>query len=199
MVCDACGRVRERPESEVCEHCGAGTETAAAPPPESRSGSRSRDRDEQGRARNARPRDGLGRPLPYDSPGVARQPEGVPRTPGQALTEAQRLLDEGMPFHAHEVLEDAWKAAPEAERGLWRGLAQLAVGLTHAARGNATGALALLDRGAGAIAPYADTAPYAIDIAGLAGWARELTRKLAERGEPVPAAGTAPRLRTGAP
>ena len=52
-----------------------------------------------------------------------------------------------MPFHAHEVLEDAWKAAPEAERELWRGLAQLAVGLTHAARGNTRGGVALLERG----------------------------------------------------
>ncbi len=38
-------------------------------------------------------------------------------------------------FHAHEVLEDAWKTGPEAQRELWRGLAQLAVGLTHAAPG----------------------------------------------------------------
>ncbi|MEU7637748.1 MULTISPECIES: DUF309 domain-containing protein [unclassified Streptomyces] len=163
---------------------------------------RSRDRDEQGRARNARPRDGLGRPLPYGSPGIARQPEGVPRTPDEALTEAQRLLDAGMPFHAHEVLEDAWKGAPEAERELWRGLAQLAVGLTHAARGNATGGAALLGRGAAALAPYAAAAPHGIDIAGLTAWARDLTGTLAgvpEGGAPgtVSASGAAPRLRAG--
>ncbi|WP_246102546.1 DUF309 domain-containing protein [Streptomyces piniterrae] len=155
-----------------------------------------RDRDEQGRARSARPRDGLGRPLPYGSPGVARQPEGVPRTPAESLAEAQRLLDAGMPFHAHEVLEDAWKAAPEPERELWRGLAQLAVGLTHAARGNASGAAALLDRGSAAIAPYANAAPYGIDISGLTDWARQLTGRLNEPPNgPVPAAETAPRLR----
>src|SRR5204863_4141441 len=89
----------------------------------------SRDRDPEGRARNARPRDGLGRPLPYGSAGVERQPEGVARTPDESLTEAQRLLDEGKPFHAHEVFEDAWKMAEEPERELWRGLAQLAVGM----------------------------------------------------------------------
>lgn len=186
QVCDACGRIRERPGSAVCEYCGAGAEESPA--------ARRRDRDEQGRARNARPRDGLGRPLPYGAPGVARQPEGVPRTPEQSLTEAQRLLDAGMPFHAHEVLEDAWKTAPEAERELWRGLAQLAVGLTHAARGNAAGGTALLDRGASALAPYGDTAPYGIDIAGLRAWARELTGRLTGPGT-VPAAETAPRLR----
>ncbi|WP_320782772.1 DUF309 domain-containing protein, partial [Streptomyces sp. CRN 30] len=98
-----------------------------------------RDRDSEGRARNARPRDGLGRPLPYGSGGVARQPEGVVRAPAETVAEAQRLLDEGKPFHAHEVFEDAWKSGPAADRELWRGLAQLAVGLTHAARGNVTG------------------------------------------------------------
>src|SRR4051812_27848424 len=89
-----------------------------------------RDRDRSGRARNARPRDGLGRPLPRDAQGMARQPEGVRREPGETLDEAQRLLDAGLPFHAHEVLEDAWKSATDPERALWKGLAQLAVGLT---------------------------------------------------------------------
>ncbi|MET0133948.1 MAG: DUF309 domain-containing protein [Kibdelosporangium sp.] len=132
-----------------------------------------RDRDPEGRARNARPRDGLGRPLPYGAEGVERQPEGVPRTPDEALTEAQRLLDEGMPFHAHEVLEDAWKASDEPERALWRGLAQLAVGMTHAARGNNSGASALMERGARNIWPYEVSQPYGIDIAGLLRWVEE--------------------------
>ena len=133
-----------------------------------------RDRDAEGRARNARPRDALGRPLPYDADGEERAPEGVVRPPAQALAEAQHLLDAGRPFHAHEVLEDAWKSAPETERELWRGLAQLAVGLTHAARGNARGAATLLDRGAGNIAPYAGAPPHGIDVGGLVRWARGL-------------------------
>ena len=133
-----------------------------------------RDRDPGGRARNARPRDALGRPLPYGAVGEERAPEGVVREPAVALEEAQRLLDAGRPFHAHEVLEDAWKSAPDAERELWRGLAQLAVGLTHAARGNARGAATLLERGAGSIAPYAAAPPYGIDVAGLVSWARSL-------------------------
>ena len=65
------------------------------------------------------------------------------------------------------MLEDAWKSAPEAERELWRGLAQLAVGLTHALRGNARGAATLLERGAGNIAPYAAAPPHGIDVPGL--------------------------------
>jgi uncharacterized protein len=138
-----------------------------------------RDRDPEGRARNARPRDSLGRPLPYGAVGEERAPEGVIRGPDVALAEAQELLDAGRPFHAHEVLEDAWKSAPEPERQLWRGLAQLAVGLTHAARGNARGAATLLERGAGNIAPYTAAPPHGIEIAALGTWARELAAEAA--------------------
>ena len=123
---------------------------------------RDRDRDAEGRARNARPRDALGRPLPYGAVGEERAPEGVVRTPAETLAEAQALLDAGRPFHAHEVLEDAWKSAPEAS-GALAGPGQLAVGLTHAMRGNARGGT-LLDRGRehrGYAAP-----PHGIDVPG---------------------------------
>ena len=131
-----------------------------------------RDRDAAGRARNARPRDALGRPLPHGAVGDDRSPEGVLRTPAEALTEAQELLDAGRPFHAHEVLEDAWKQSPGNERQLWRGLAQLAVGRTHLLRGNPRGAATLLDRGAANIEPYAAAPPHGIAVAALVRWAR---------------------------
>ncbi|XVV38464.1 DUF309 domain-containing protein [Streptomyces sp. CA-100214] len=158
-----------------------------------------RDRDEEGRARNARPRDGLGRPLPYGADGVARQPEGVVRAPDATVAEAQRLLDEGKPFHAHEVFEDAWKSGPEEERQLWRGMAQLAVGLTHAARGNGTGGARLLRRGAGAVTEWAASdagrqRPYGVDLGAVAGWAVELAGDV-EGGASVDAGARAPRLR----
>lgn len=152
-----------------------------------------RDRDPEGRARNARPRDGLGRPLPYGAEGVERQPEGVERTPTEALTEAQRLLDDGRPFHAHEVLEDAWKADPGPEREMWRGMAQLAVGLTHVMRGNRTGGAGLLRRGAANIGPYASRSPHGIDIPGLVRWATGLADRIDEGAEQVDLA--PPRLR----
>jgi hypothetical protein len=158
-----------------------------------------RDRDSEGRARNARPRDGLGRPLPYDADGVPRQPEGVVRTPEETVAEAQRLLDEGKPFHAHEVFEDAWKSGPDEERELWRGLAQLAVGLTHAARGNLTGGARLLRRGAGAAEAWASGSgrplPHGIDIEDVAAWARELAQDVERNGRSVDAVARAPRLR----
>ncbi|MEH0416968.1 DUF309 domain-containing protein [Streptomyces sp. B21-083] len=157
-----------------------------------------RDRDEEGRARNARPRDGLGRPLPYGEHGVARQPEGVVRRPEDSVAEAQALLDAGKPFHAHEVFEDAWKSGPEEERGLWRGLAQLAVGLTHAARGNVTGGVRLLRRGAGAVEEWAAAGarpqPYEMDLAGVVAWARELAAELEQEAPAVDAGARAPRL-----
>ena len=158
-----------------------------------------RDRDSAGRARSARPRDGLGRPLPYGAQGVARQPEGVVRAPEASVAEAQELLDAGKPFHAHEVFEDAWKSGPEEEQELWRGLAQLAVGLTHSARGNVTGGARLLRRGAGAVEGWASASgrgrPYGMDLAGVVAWARGLA-DVVERGDgPVDAGERAPRLR----
>ncbi|SEL83008.1 hypothetical protein SAMN04515665_12086 [Blastococcus sp. DSM 46786] len=150
-----------------------------------------RDRDAEGRARNARPRDALGRPLPRGAVGEDRAPEGLVRPPAVALAEAQRLLDAGRPFHAHEVLEDAWKTAPEEERALWRGLAQLAVGLTHAARGNDRGARTLLERAAGSIAGYAAAPPHGVDVDGLVAWARGLAAAPGAGADPAAAA---PRL-----
>ncbi|MGQ4511254.1 DUF309 domain-containing protein [Streptomyces sp. DW26H14] len=155
----------------------------------------SRDRDAEGRARSARPRDGLGRPLPYGAPGVERQPEGVVRAPGESVAEAQRLLDAGMPFHAHEVFEDAWKSGPAEERALWRGLAQLAVGLTHAARGNAKGAQRLLLRGAGVVEGAAEGRVQGLDRPGIVAWARALAARVAAGGDVADPAAEAPRLR----
>ena len=121
-----------------------------------------RDRDPAGRPRNARPRDALGRPLdPAGGPGPGSGAAGTDRIPddlvitgAEAAALADRLLRDGRPFHAHEVLEAAWKSGPADERDLWQGLAQIAVGLTHARRGNARGAVALLSRGAERVRGY---------------------------------------------
>ena len=118
-----------------------------------------RDRDPVGRPRNARPRDGLGRPLDRTAdPGSAadRIPDDLVITGAEAAALADRLLREGRPFHAHEVLEAAWKSGPATERDLWQGLAQIAVGLTHAGRGNARGAVTLLRRGAQRVRAHQD-------------------------------------------
>jgi predicted metal-dependent hydrolase len=154
-----------------------------------------RDRDLAGRPRNSRPRDVLGRPLAPGAPGIPTMPDDLDVTPAEALQQAQQLLDDGFPFHAHEVLEAAWKAAPDAERELWRGLAQLAVGLTHDRRGNTTGAARLLTRAADRIGAFAGTAPHGIDAAELSAWARAAAADItADRPAPD---GRIPRLTIG--
>ena len=135
--------------------------------------------------RNTRPRDALGRPMPYGSDGgVPGQPPMGGFDPRGALAEAQRLLHAGLPFHAHEVLEDTWKASPHDQRPLWKSLAQLAVGITHARRGNPAGALALIRRGAAGLPQ--DEAPYGIDAEGIRAWAARSIAHLAA-GADVPA------------
>ena len=141
-----------------------------------------RDRDSAGRARNARPRDALGRPLPRGAAGDERIPDDLLLAPAEALSLAQDLLDTGRPFHAHEVLEASWKAAPAAERDLWQGLAQIAVGLTHARRGNARGASALLRRGGQRASGYAGTAPHGIDAAAISRAASDLATRIDTEG-----------------
>jgi hypothetical protein len=154
-----------------------------------------RERDEQGRARNARPRDELGRPLPRGAVGVARVPDDLVLPPLPSLAEAQRLLDAGMPFHAHEVLEATWKAAPADERELWQGLAQLAVGWTHLLRGNPTGATTLLQRARRRVALYAAAPPHRVDVDGLLAWCDTVLDAIATTGA---ATAEAPRLQAPA-
>lgn len=134
---------------------------------------RARDRDTSGRPRQQRPRDTLGRPLPYGSPGVEPVSED-PLPPLETLETARRLVEQGRPFSAHEVLEARWKAGPETERDLWQGLAQVCVGLTHAARGNSAGAVTLLERGVGRLEEYArgTGSTYGVDLAQVVACAR---------------------------
>lgn len=134
---------------------------------------RDRDRDEEGRARQARPRDALGRPLPYGEQGVEPIDE-TPLPPAETLDLARRLLDQGRPFAAHEALEVRWKSCPVDERALWQGLAQLCVGLTHAERGNHVGAQRLVERAAGRLEEHhrRGGATYGLDLDELVTCAR---------------------------
>ncbi len=178
---------------------------------------RDRDRDPAGRPRNARPRDGLGRPLGRDGSAAAsgvRETERIPDdlviSGTEAAVLADQLLRDGRPFHAHEVLEAAWKSGPAQERDLWQGLAQIAVGLTHARRGNARGAVALLRRGAERVRARQDQAgsqraagqpgrPFGMDIASFLATSDELAARIERDGlGGIPPADLSPGLLAGA-
>ena len=157
-----------------------------------------RDRDPAGRPRNARPRDELGRPLPRTAAdGAAPVPDDLVVTPAEAAVLGGSLLAEGRPFHAHEVFEAAWKSAPDEDREFWRGLAQIAVGLTHARRGNARGAVTLLRRGAAGVRGYAGDTP-GIDPGFVAASADDIANRIERDGlAAVPAASLLFPLRPG--
>ncbi|GAA1977363.1 DUF309 domain-containing protein [Terrabacter lapilli] len=138
-----------------------------------------RDRDAAGRARQARPRDALGRPLPYGAEGVEPVSE-EPLPPDETLEAARQLVRAGRPFSAHEVLEARWKAGPAEERDLWQGLAQVCVAMTHAARGNQVGADRLFDRAAERLAAFARSGgwAYGLDVDALVEQARHHVGRL---------------------
>ncbi|OKH83935.1 DUF309 domain-containing protein [Mycolicibacterium sp.] len=152
-----------------------------------------RDRDEAGRPRSARPRDALGRPLPAGSQGVPRIPDDLQLSPADTVGYAQDLLDRGLAFNAHEVLEAAWKNGPDTERELWQGMAQLAVGITHVQRGNRKGAAALLRRGLDRLEQVKTPAPHGIDVTGLSRYAAALIDDLATSTD-IPPTRLRPRL-----
>ena len=109
------------------------------------------------RLSNTRPRDALGRPLPWDAVGEEMVPEREFIDADTAIDEALAYLRSGRPFHAHEVLEQRWRCAPDAERDWWRALAQAAAGVTQAARGNKVGAQRLRKRAQATLADLAIT------------------------------------------
>lgn len=146
-----------------------------------------RDRDPAtARPLNARPRDRFGRPLAYGLPDELadrREPEDVVGTVAEALAEAARLFDQERFFEAHEFLEWVWKAdgVAAADRPYWKGVTQVAVGCAHTQRGNAKGAITLLERAQRYVQPY--PSPYqGVDAAVLAAGAARVVVQVRERG-----------------
>jgi predicted metal-dependent hydrolase len=142
-----------------------------------------RDRDESGKARNLRPRDALGRPLPHGSAGVSRVPDDLTLSAVDSLAYAQQLLDRGLAFNAHEVLEAAWKIAPDTERAMWQALAQVAVGITHIQRGNSAGAESVLRRAADGLMRSREVTLHGVDVDGLVAYAEGLITDLAQHAD----------------
>ena len=150
-----------------------------------------RDRNAEGRPENARPRDRFGAPLPrgsVDELAHRREPEEVVGSVAEALDEAVALFDQQRFFEAHEFLEYVWKSddiTPD-DRDFWKGVTQVAVGCCHVQRGNATGAVTLLERSAGYLRPYPPVHG-GVDAGALAASARQLAAAVRERGTGVDA------------
>jgi hypothetical protein len=68
------------------------------------------------------------------------------------------------------------------------------VGVTHARRGNRTGAARLLTRAADRIEPYAAAPPHGVAVARLTDWARTTAGRLARAGGEPAGDTLAPRL-----
>lgn len=127
-----------------------------------------------------RPRDRAGRPLARDAdPGLAAPPapDVTGRTDEQVWRTAVALLDDGLPFNAHEVFEQRWRRSAADERTAWQAMAQWGAACTHAARGNAEGAHRLARRALTTL-DEAPRVPAVIDVERVR---RSCARLLAER------------------
>ena len=94
-------------------------------------------------------RDLLGRPAPPGTrPESTLRSDSLPSSATEAFERGVQRFDAARFFEAHELFEQVWRS-PEtgpADRPFWKGVTQVAVGFCHVQRGNARGALTLLDR-----------------------------------------------------
>jgi len=99
-----------------------------------------------------------------------------------ALLEGVRLFNDGEFFLAHEVLEDAWRSGPAADKQLLQGLVQIAVAFHHHSTGNRVGALSVLKKAQQNL-KRAPTNFYGIEVGSLLADLHELEKLLAVGGE----------------
>jgi predicted metal-dependent hydrolase len=104
-----------------------------------------------------RPRDPLGRPLPWGVQGslALEDFDSLSLEENHDLGRAHARAGEW--FAAHEAWETAWKQARDTDEAeLFKGLSQMGAGYVHLFRGNAHGAATLLRRAAMRISRYED-------------------------------------------
>jgi hypothetical protein len=109
------------------------------------------------RQKPERPRDRLGRPLPWDRDTELHLPDfdALDLEANDRL--ARGFVTSGEWFGAHEAWETAWKQARgTGDEELYKGLSQMGAGYIHLLRGNAHGATTLLRRASGRIGRYPD-------------------------------------------
>ena len=104
-----------------------------------------------------RPRDRLGRPLPWGSDGDLELEDFHALSLDENHELGRTHARAGRWFPAHEAWETAWKQARDTDEAeLFKGLSQMGAGYVHLLRGNAHGASTLLRRAAMRIEPYED-------------------------------------------
>jgi uncharacterized protein len=158
-------------------------------PDEARDPRPTRDRRPDGRPEQSRPRDRTGRPLRYGADDVALTEPAEPASIEEALALGVERWDAQRYFEAHELLEHAWRAGPDEDRDLWKGVIQVAVAGVHLQRGNRIGARRLLERALARLADLPGTYR-GIDVAAL--------RRTADRARSVLDAGGVPTADWGA-
>lgn len=132
--------------------------------------------------------------VPPQGGGAGRTPDGemlASRTPDSRAPDdrlpdeirrfdrALALFEAGAWFTCHEVLERLWLDETRPQRDVYKGILQIAVGLLHEDNGNRVGALRLLERGAGHLAPFLP-AWFGVDLATLRGEALRMRAVLAD-------------------
>lgn len=102
-----------------------------------------------------RPRDELGRPLPWGSENRLQMEDYDKLSPDEDHRLAMQHFNAGRFFAAHEAWESAWRQLRKSEdEEFFHGLAQLGAGFTHYLRGNPRGARMLMKRAVERIRPY---------------------------------------------
>ncbi len=84
----------------------------------------------------------------------------------ERLADGLDLVRRGSFFEAHEVLEEAWRAARAEERDFFQGLVHVAVAWYQAGRGNHPGCERQLAKATRRLAPYAPR-HRGVDVASL--------------------------------
>ncbi len=81
-----------------------------------------------------------------------------PKDPDRsALREGVRLFNQGEFFEAHEVLEIPWRGMTGADREIYQGIIQVAMGFRHATRERWKSAGVLIRRGLGRLEKHEGT------------------------------------------
>lgn len=111
----------------------------------------------EARNKPERPRDRLGRPMPWGAEGELELEDFDALSLEENHELGRRHVRAGRWFPAHEAWETAWKQARDTDEAeLFKGLSQMGAGYVHLRRGNAHGAATLLRRASRRIGGYPD-------------------------------------------